>query len=237
MPVDDRPEVVARIFSAGTGAHYDWIVEKTLKGMDQAWKQALMARVGSARRVLDLACGTGILTYMFREKFPACEVVGVDVSPEYLEVARQRARERGDDKVTFVLGLAEEAPLTGSFDVITSCYLPKYADLGKLVPRLASRLEAGGQIIMQDFAWPSDPAVARVLTWRFKKLTEWARRERPEAVGMFETVPIVVKGSKWLDEMKARMREQGLEGIGSEYLDREQAALVWGRKPTGTPAA
>lgn len=237
MPVDDRPEVVARIFSAGTGAHYDWIVEKTLKGMDQAWKQALLGRVERARRILDLACGTGILTYMFREKFPDCEVVGVDVSPEYLAVARERARERGDDKVSFVLGLAEEAPLTGRFDVITSCYLPKYADLSKLVPRLVERLEEGGLLIMQDFAWPSDPAVARVLTWRFKKLVEWARRERPEAVGMFETVPIVVQGSKWLDEMMARMREHGLEGVGSEFLDREQAALVWGRKPAGSRRA
>jgi demethylmenaquinone methyltransferase / 2-methoxy-6-polyprenyl-1,4-benzoquinol methylase len=236
MPADDRPEVVARIFSAGTGAHYDWIVEKTTKGMDQVWKEALLARVERAGRVLDLACGTGILTYMFRERFPECEVVGVDVSPEYLEIARERARERGDDKVSFVLGLAEEAPLTGRFDVITSCYLPKYADLSKLVPRLTERLEEGGLLIMQDFAWPRDPAVARALTWRFKKLVEWARRERPEAVGMFETVPIVVQRSQWLDEMMVRMREHGLEGVGREFLDREQAALVWGRKP-GSRAA
>jgi hypothetical protein len=54
---------------------------------------------------------------------------------------------------------------------------------------------------------------------------------------MFETVPGVVRGSKWLDEMMAHMREQGLEGIGCEFLDREQAALVWGRKPAGSGKA
>ncbi|MFQ5792160.1 MAG: SAM-dependent methyltransferase, partial [Acidobacteriota bacterium] len=53
----------------------------------------LASRVGQARRVLDLGCGTGSLALRVARK--GATVVGMDVSSAMLEVARRRAREEG----------------------------------------------------------------------------------------------------------------------------------------------
>ena len=222
-------DVLSKIFTPGTGPHYDQIVDIATGGRDRLWKQELLGRLEQPRRVLDLACGTGILTFMLRERFPDVEVVGVDLNPEYLDIARQRAVELGDSKVNFLLTSAEDLALTSTFDVIVSCYLPKYADLAQLIPRLVRRLHDGGLMIMQDFVYPDDPVVARAWRWAFQKNRDWARQNLPQAVSMFEVLPEVIRESNWVEELVLAMREQNLEGISRKVLDHG-LAMVWGFK-------
>lgn len=231
--VDERIEndVIGTIFGTGTGDHYDAIVKQTLGGKDEVWKAAMLDLVIEPRRILDLACGTGILVGMIRERFPDCEIVGVDMNEEYLSVARRRAHERRDEKIRFIHSRAEEASLDGLFDHVVTAYLPKYADLALLVPRLARHLAPGGTIVMQDFVWPRDRFVAEFLEHRFERLIDWARRNLPEAVGMFEALPPVIRDSNWMEELRTALTECGFEDIGERYFDLEQAAMVWGRRP------
>ena len=84
----ERHERIFRIFPPGTGAHYDEIVRFSTDDRDHRWKEALLEKVPSPRRVLDLACGTGILSSMLRSRYPEAEIVGVDINEEYLAVAR-----------------------------------------------------------------------------------------------------------------------------------------------------
>ncbi len=224
-------ERIYRIFGPGTGGHYDDIVERTLGPMDRVWKERVVEKLENPGRIADLACGTGILTFLLRQRFPDCEVVGVDMNAEYLEVARRRALDRGDTSVRFIEGRAEDAAIPGDFDAIVTCYLPKYADLDLLIPRLERRLRPGGVIVFHDFYWPSDRFVEQYLESRFEDLVEWARRELPEAVGMFEDLPGVIRESRWLDQSRETFERLGLTDVDCEFLDLEQAAIVWGRKP------
>jgi len=64
-------------------------------------------------RVLDLACGTGSMT--FRMEGAGCAVTGVDVAPAMIEAARRNARERGS-RATF---LVQDA---GALDVGVQSY-------------------------------------------------------------------------------------------------------------------
>src|SRR5690606_15170504 len=59
---------------------------------DQAWrrKAANLAEITPGRdRVLDVACGTGDLTMALAARRPA-EIVGIDFTPEMLDVARRK---------------------------------------------------------------------------------------------------------------------------------------------------
>lgn len=223
-------EFVLEVFAPGTGQSYDRIVEVTTGGRDREWKEEILGRLGSPRRVLDLACGTGILTFMIRDRFPDAEVVGVDLNPEYLDVARRRSVERGDTRVGWLLGRAEEVELDGEFDVVTSCYLPKYADLPRLVPRLVDRLAPGGLLIMHDFVCPEDPVVRRAWRWGFTQGLDWARRNLPEAVRMFEILPGLIETSRWLEDLTSLLDRYGLEEVGTLKMSHDQVAFVWGRK-------
>lgn len=78
----------------------------------------------SARRVLDVGCGTGISTAHLAAAFPRAEaVVGVDLSPYFLAVARDTC-ERGFPSTQFVHANAEELPFAdGAFDLVCASYL------------------------------------------------------------------------------------------------------------------
>lgn len=226
----ERHDRIFRIFPPGTGAHYDEIVRFSTGGRDRQWKEALLDKIAAPRRVLDLACGTGILSSMLRSRYPEVEIVGVDINREYLAVARERASAIEDANSTFLLGPAEEVPLEGSFDLIMTCYLPKYADLPALVPRLVDRLEPGGFVIMHDFVFPQNRVIAHFWEQRFLELVEWARSDLPEAIGMFEALPEVIRESTWMEDLQRLFIENGMKNVGSDLIDSGQAGLVWGWK-------
>lgn len=69
---------------------------------------------GPVERALDVGTGTGAGARVIKERFPAAEVVGVDVSPAMLEAAR-----RNVDGVSFQEGDAAKLPFgDGEFDLV-----------------------------------------------------------------------------------------------------------------------
>ncbi|MEX0801456.1 MAG: class I SAM-dependent methyltransferase [Dehalococcoidia bacterium] len=80
-----------------------------------------LANVGPAKRVLDIACGTG------EPALPAARIVGpqgfvlaTDIAPEMLEVAREKAAAEGVANVEFRLVDGEELDVEAeSFDAVT----------------------------------------------------------------------------------------------------------------------
>jgi SAM-dependent methyltransferase len=58
------------------------------------------ALVGTAPRVLDLACGTGSITARLLARFPEATGTGVDLDPALIAIARGTFE--GDDRVSFV---------------------------------------------------------------------------------------------------------------------------------------
>ncbi len=73
-------------------------------GPDREFYRALATRI-SAVRILDLGCGTGLLTRTLAR--PDRVVIGVDPSVEMLSFAR---RQPGADRVTWILGDAADLP-------------------------------------------------------------------------------------------------------------------------------
>lgn len=223
---------VEQIFE-GTGPFYDEIVDLATSGEDRRWKEELVGLLGRPRRVLDLACGTGILTFMIRDLFPATEVVGVDITLSLLRVAQERATTRRDSLVRFCLGAAEEVDLPDPFDAVVSCYLPKYADLPRLVSRISLALSPGGVLAMQDFVYPDSDVVRRAWHRRFEGLRSWAAAQRPEARGMFELLPDVIRESDWLTRLPLLLHVAGFEEIRVTRQTLGTSAIVFGRKPGG----
>ena len=99
------------------------------------------AKVTAGSRVLDIACGTGVLIgdYLRRN---VESVTAVDISPEMVRIAREKFPQ---ENVRFVCGDAETAPLGEGFDAIVIYNaFPHFPDPERLVAHLASLLRPGG---------------------------------------------------------------------------------------------
>lgn len=89
------------------------VVAQSFGGDDTPIDWLVRAVAGSARTVLDLACGTGTLTNHLAR--PGRLVVGVDLSPEHLAAAQPV------DGVQFVRGDATRLPIAdGTVDAVVS---------------------------------------------------------------------------------------------------------------------
>jgi 2-polyprenyl-3-methyl-5-hydroxy-6-metoxy-1,4-benzoquinol methylase len=70
------------------------------------------------KSILDVGCGTGYTSLVLAAANPGTNVVGVDISPVSIELARQRAAHHGYQVEFQVLGISELAQLGQSFDYI-----------------------------------------------------------------------------------------------------------------------
>ena len=99
------------------------------------------AGVRSGVRVLDIACGTGVLVPDYIRRGAKC-VVGVDISPEMIKIASSKFN---DKDVSFVCADAETAFFGSDFDcVVIYNAFPHFCDVERLLDNLCSMLKKGG---------------------------------------------------------------------------------------------
>ena len=233
MP-DSREELVHRLFQ-GTVNTYDFMVNFGTFGCDKAWKRKILNKVPSnSSKVLDLACGTGIVTFAIAKKLPDCQVIGVDMTEEYLDVARAKAKRLNVTNVEFIHQRAEEVSFNEPFDCVTASYLAKYADLKTLIQNAKGMLKENGLLILHDFTYPSNPLVASLWGFYFKLLQTLGSRIYPQWRAIFYELPQVVRGSTWLPDLIACLKQSGFTQITVERLIVSAAALVTARNGRST---
>jgi demethylmenaquinone methyltransferase/2-methoxy-6-polyprenyl-1,4-benzoquinol methylase len=225
-------------FFPGTGRSYDRVVAWTTLGLDAHWKRRLLNLVPPSRAVLDLACGTGIVTFALLDRFPAARVVGVDVTEDYLAVARAKHRARGGD-VVWLLGDAVAIPVAewGPFDAIVSSYLPKYVDPDRLLDNILPALQPGGVLLLHDFTRPT--ALLPRLVWRawYAVLERVAPQRHPEWRNVFDgSLRRLVAETEWVATFPAALQRRGYEEVRVCRLTFRSAAIVAARKPLSPPS-
>jgi demethylmenaquinone methyltransferase/2-methoxy-6-polyprenyl-1,4-benzoquinol methylase len=218
---------LVRHFFKGTGPTYDLIVKMFTFGMDARWKQAILRRIPrNPTRIIDQACGTGILTFEIARRFPSCQVVGVDVQEEYLAVARAKARENGIENVEFVVGRAEDVVPDGQWDCIASSYLAKYAELDLLISNARRMLRDGGVLVMHDFTYPRGPYFRGLWEFYFRIMQTVGTMPFPEWKTIFYELPELMRETLWVDDLTEVLQEKGFRDIRIAYFTHGAAAVI-----------
>ncbi|HKA45107.1 MAG TPA: methyltransferase domain-containing protein [Burkholderiales bacterium] len=108
------------------------------------------ARVTRDSRVLDVACGPGIVVEALAPG--AGEVVACDITPEMLEQTRRRCRAAGLANVRCIPGCAEDLPFEDSaFDaVVTRSALHHFPDPARALREMSRVLRPGGRVVIVD---------------------------------------------------------------------------------------
>ncbi|MEM6991223.1 MAG: class I SAM-dependent methyltransferase [Myxococcota bacterium] len=119
------------------------------------------AGVGPGMRVLDVGCGTGVVTGIVAELVgPQGEVVGVDREPRALAKARTEAARLGLSNVTYVeQDLSEPLPRAALYDVAVTRRVIMYLPDPALVLRAVARaLKPGGIAVFNEMDSSITPA-------------------------------------------------------------------------------
>jgi len=154
------------------------------------------ARLEPGMRVLDVACGPGIVACAAALR--GGHVTGIDITPAMLDQARERQRALKLDNLEWRLGDASRLPFAdGSFDVVLTRYsFHHMTDPGAALREMKRVCRKGGRVVVID-ATPS-----------------------PETQTAYDHMEILRDGSHvsalTLDQLRALGREAGLS---EQHLD------------------
>jgi 2-polyprenyl-3-methyl-5-hydroxy-6-metoxy-1,4-benzoquinol methylase len=110
----------------------------------------------AGRRVLDFGSGSGASSMVLARMFPEANIVGVELDPEHVELARHRARFYGiDDRVRFELSPdSTSLPANiGRFDYIIFMAVYEHllpSERGRMLPLVWSHLKSGGILFLDE---------------------------------------------------------------------------------------
>jgi demethylmenaquinone methyltransferase/2-methoxy-6-polyprenyl-1,4-benzoquinol methylase len=224
--VQHKGHAIARkFFNSYTAPSYDLVVRTTTFGRDKAWKRHILSEISTSKKILDLACGTGILSSMAGAEDRDRSVVGLDLTFEYLQMARKKI------PLASVQATAEAIPYkNGAFDAVVSSYLAKYVDLQALAGECWRVLAPGGIAVFHDFTCPENSAMYGLWELYFTVL---------RAAGVFALswksvfcdLDRVICESRWTDALVQALEGRGFEGIRCRRYTLGTAGIVVAKKP------
>lgn len=138
------------------GAHARSLYPEVVRRVSSAAEQC-----GAVRplRILDVGCGTGALSRLVLDALPGCDLAGIDISKEMLDVATRRVGGRA----RLVLGDSEHLPFhDGEFDIVYCCdSFHHYPDPRRAAFEMWRVLRPGGVLVVAD-CWQPAPVRAAV---------------------------------------------------------------------------
>lgn len=157
--------------------------------------------------VLDLGSGAGFDCFLAAQGVgPSGRVIGVDMTPEMIEKARENAGRAGHANVEFRLGDIEDLPVeSGSVDVVISnCVINLAPDKARVFAETFRVLRPGGRMHVSDLVLAQERP-------------EWLREDEAALVGC-------VGGAIAREDYLALIETAGFVGI---TVNAEHDATAW----------
>ncbi len=172
--------------------------------------------------VLDIGCGIGGTARTIASK-SGCKVTGIDLTPEYIEVAQTLTRlTRLDDKASFEAASALSLPFgDGVFDAAITIHVAmNILDRETLYKEIARVMKPGAILCIYDVMKKGEEPISFPMPWA--QTAKSSHLVTPE-----EMVPLLESAGFEIDEVEDRT-EQAIE-----FFNQSQAAAAQGPQALG----
>lgn len=184
-----------------------------------------MGSIEEEEWVLDLGCGTGLLTQAIAEKTK--RVVGLDLTSQMLDEAQLQSKKKGKS-ILFLLGDAEHLPfLDGQFDcVMTRLTIHHFPQPITIIKELARVLKPEGRMIVSDIISNIEPQKQR----NHNKVEQLRDPSHVEFLNEQEILTLIREAGLVAEDVKKWETKRGLDewmGIMGQINDKKEIIEIF----------
>ena len=216
--LDQHGTRVRSIFS-GIARRYDLFNALSSFGIYRSWlaRTARAAACTRDDRVLDVAGGTGDVTFELCRRCPPASVELTDFTPEMLEVAAERIEDGAARGVPVGLREVDAHALPyddGSFTVVTCAYgLRNFSERTRAMREAARVLAPGGRYVVLEFGTPPGALWRALYGWYLTHMIPLIGGLLCGDRSGFEYLRDSIKGFPAQDVIARELREAGFQTV------------------------
>lgn len=236
VPVDQKADRVADVFHS-VAAKYDLMNDLMSGGIHRLWKRFTIELSGVRRghKVLDIAGGTGDLSYKFSKLVgPEGLVVLADINESMLRVGRDRLLDRGvAGNLVVSQADAQYLPFPdNTFDCITIAFgLRNVTDKDLALRSMLRVLKPGGRLLVLEFSKPQSQLLTKAYDAYSFKLLPFMGKLVTNDADSYAYLAESIRMHPDQDTLKAMMLEAGFANCEFHNMTGGIVALHKGTKP------
>ncbi|MBR2429470.1 MAG: bifunctional demethylmenaquinone methyltransferase/2-methoxy-6-polyprenyl-1,4-benzoquinol methylase UbiE [Alistipes sp.] len=144
---------------------YDRLNHIMSLNIDRLWRRRVMriVRRSKAKKIMDVATGTGDLAIAMAKRVDRTQILGVDLSDEMLAVARKKIQKQGlEERIMLEKGDAEDLHMVadGSIDAVTVAFgVRNFENIERGLKEMWRTLKEGGLLVVLEFSTPKNKFV------------------------------------------------------------------------------
>lgn len=204
---ESKKNQVRHMFDNISG-RYDLLNRILSLGIDKIWRKKLLSFIELENGpILDLACGTGDVSFSLARKFPTIEIIGADLSKGMIEFAQKRKKGQFPN-LSFRIEDAENLSFKNqSFEVLTIAFgVRNFENLEQGLQEMHRVLKDDGTMIVLEFSKPNQVVFKRIFNLYFKNvlplLGKWISGDSSAYKYLFESVQDFPFGEKFCRLLK-----------------------------------
>lgn len=236
-PVDKNPAVIKKMFD-NISERYDFLNGVLSLYQDKIWRMITAKKCGLNKKsaVLDVACGTGSLTFELA-RYTSGKVVGIDFSSKMIQLANKKLKlkqsRRGKYKnVSFKIGDAQNMAFEDdSFDYVTISFgLRNVSNVNKAISEMRRVVKKKGHVAILELSTPKNSLLKKIYFFYFLKLMPLIGGCISGNKSAYNYLPKSVVNFYTADETKEIMKEAGFTNVTVKPLTFGIAFLCIGEK-------
>jgi len=232
----DKARKVADVFHS-VAAKYDLMNDLMSGGVHRLWKRFTieMSAVRAKQKVLDIAGGTGDLSYQFsRLVGPEGQVVLADINDSMLAVGRDKLTDRGvAGNIHYCQADAQFLPFPdNTFDCITIAFgLRNVTDKDLALSSMLRVLKPGGRLLVLEFSKPKNPLMEKLYDQYSFKILPLMGKVIADDADSYRYLAESIRMHPDQETLKAMMQTAGFERCQYHNMTNGVVALHIGLKP------